>query len=177
MSKFRRVLNVILALFGILGAVILMLIPDSAYEVLALGISITLVYYGVKYIIYYLTNAQHMVGGKWFLLIGIIMFDMGVFVTAVYDRAQRLTLIYIISSHFIAAMLGLIRTVGDKKDCNPAWKIHLAQCIGSFIQVILCVIFINSGMIPLYLYCIYAIYNAVLMIISAFRKTAIVYVQ
>lgn len=50
-----------LALFGILGAVILMLIPDNAYEVLALGISITLVYYGVKYIIFYLTNAQHMV--------------------------------------------------------------------------------------------------------------------
>ena len=177
MSKVRRVLTIIVSLFGILGAVILMLIPDYSYEVLALGISLTLVYYGVRYIIYYLTNAQHMVGGKWFLLIGIIMFDMGVFVTAIYDRAQRITLIYIISAQLIAAVLGLIRTIGDKKDNNPSWKLHLAQTIASFIQVILCVVFINSDMVPLYLYCIYAIYTAILLIISAFKKTAIVYVQ
>ena len=177
MSKVRRVLTILASLCCILGAVSLMLIPDIAYEVLALGIGLTLVYYGVRYIIYYLTNAQHMVGGKWFLLIGIIMFDMGVFATAIYDRAQKLTLIYIICAQLVAAVLGLIRAAGDKKDNNPSWKLHLAQSIGSFVQVILCVIFINSSMIPLYLYCIYSIYTAILMIISAFKKTAIVYVQ
>ena len=177
MSKGRRVLTVVVALLGILGAVILMTIPDYAYEVLELGISLTLVYNGVRYIIYYITNAQHMVGGKWFLLIGIIMFDMGVFATAIYDRTQKITLIYIICAQLVAAVLSLIRAAGDMKDKNLSWKFHLAQGIGSSIQVILCLIFINSAMIPLYLYCIYAIYTAILMIISAFKKTAIVYVQ
>lgn len=177
MSKARRVLTIIAALFSIIGSVALMTNPDIAYKVLALGIGMTLVYYGVRYIIYYVTNAQHMVGGKWFMLIGIILFDMGVFAAVIFDRAQRLTLIYIICTLLIAAVLGAIRTVGDKKDNNPRWKISLAQSIAGFIQVILSVIFINDSMIPLYLYCVYAIYTAVLMIISAFKKTAIVYVQ
>ena len=153
------------------------MMPDIAYQVLALGVGMTLVYYGIRYIIYYITNAQHMVGGKWFMLIGIIMFDMGTFVTAVFDRAQVFMLIYIIAAHLVATILGAIRTVGDRKDNNPRWKISMAQCIAGFIQVTLTLIFINHSIIPIYLYCIYAIYSAVLMIISAFKKTAIVYVQ
>lgn len=177
MSKARRVLTILAALIAIEGSIAVMLMPDIAYKVLALGIGMTLVYYGIRYIIYYVTNAQHMVGGKWFMLIGIIMFDMGVFATAIFDRAQVITKIYIIAALLIAAVLGAIRTVGDRKDNNPRWKISLAQSIAGFIQVTLSVIFINENMIPLYLYCIYAIYTSVLMIISAFKKTAIVYVQ
>ena len=177
MSKARRIMTVLFALVAIFGALSLIFMPDIAFAALAFGIGITLVYYGVRYILYYLTHAQHMVGGKWFLLIGLIMFDMGVFAVAVYDKAQMITLIYIISANLIAAVLGLIRTIGDKKDNNPAWKIHLAQCIAGFTQVILCVIFIRSTTIPICLYCIYTIYTCVLVIISAFKKTAIVYVQ
>ena len=177
MSKTRRILTVFFSLVAIYGSLMLMFFPDIAFDALAFGVGITLVYYGVRYLLYYLTHAQHMVGGKWFLLIGLIMFDMGVFAVAVYDKAQMITLIYVISAHFIAAVLGLIRTIGDKKDNNPSWKLHLAQSIAGFIQVILCVIFIRSVMIPVCLYCIYTIYTSVLMIISAFRKTAIVYVQ
>lgn len=177
MSKVRRVLTIIASLIAIEGSIALMTIPDIAYEVLALGVGMMLVYYGVRYIIYYITNAQHMVGGKWFMLIGIIMFDMGTFAIAIFDRAQVITIVYIIITHFVVTVLGAIRTVGDRKDNNPRWKISLAQTIAGFIQITLSVIFINHSMIPLYLYCIYAIYSAILMIISAFKKTAIVYVQ
>ena len=177
MSKIRRVLTILASLIAIEGSVAIMMMPEIAYKVLALGIGMTLVYYGVRYIIYYITNAQHMVGGKWFMLIGIIMFDMGAFATAIFDRAQVITMIYIIATHFVVTVLGAVRTVGDRKDNNPRWKISLAQCIAGFIQVTLSLIFINHSMIPLYLYCIYAIYTSILMIISAFKKTAIVYVQ
>ena len=87
MSKARRIMTVLFALVAIFGAMILIFMPDIAFDALAFGIGITLVYYGVRYILYYLTHAQHMVGGKWFLLIGLIMFDMGVFAVAVYDKS------------------------------------------------------------------------------------------
>ena len=66
---------------------------------------------------------------------------------------------------------------GNKKDNNPGWKIDLAQGIGAIIQITICIVFIRSDLIPVYSYCVYAVYSAVLMIIRAFKKTAIVYVQ
>jgi uncharacterized membrane protein HdeD (DUF308 family) len=115
--------------------------------------------------------------GKWFLLIGLVLFDMGIFAMTLIDQAKILTLIYIIGSHAVVAVLGMIRAVGNKKDNNPGWKIDLAQGIGAIIQITICIVFIRSDLIPVYSYCVYAVYSAVLMIIRAFKKNAIVYVQ
>ena len=69
MTKTKRVFTIIGAFFAIQGALILMRAPEYALEIIAIGVGFTLVIYGIKYLIYYLTHAQHMVGGKWFLLI------------------------------------------------------------------------------------------------------------
>lgn len=177
MSKTRRVFTVILAIFVIQASIILMMVPEMAFEVIAFGIAVMLLFYGVKYLIYYLTHAQHMVGGKWFLIIGIILFDLGAFASSLLDQAQAILIIYVAGAHFVGAVLNIIRTVGNKKDNNPSWKIDLAQGIGNFAQVVLCLVFINHISIPVYIYCIGCIYTAVLMIITACKKTAIVYVQ
>ena len=177
MGKARRIFTILASLLAIEGAVSLVFMPDIALKVLAIGISITLIYYGARYLLYYITHAQHMVGGKWFLLIGLVLFDMGIFAMTLIDQAKILTLIYIIGSHAVVAVLGMIRAVGNKKDNNPGWKIDLAQGIGAIIQITICIVFIRSDLIPVYSYCVYAVYSAVLMIIRAFKKTAIVYVQ
>lgn len=177
MSKARRVWTIIGAAFALIGALAIVLMPDMALEFLALGISITLTYYGAKFLIYYLTHAQHMVGGKWFLLIGLILFDMGVFAIAIYDQAKIITVIYVIGTHLVSGILSMIRVAGNKKDNNPGWKTDLVQGIASISQVILCIIFINSVTIISISYAIYTIYYATMMVISAFKKTAIVYVQ
>lgn len=177
MSKTRRVFTIIGAVFVIQGALILMLVPDMAFELIAIGISVALTFSGIKYLVYYITHAQHMVGGKWFLLIGLILFDLGTFASLLIDQARAILIIYVAGAHLIGAILNVIRTVGNKKDSNPSWKIDLAQGIGNFAQVVLCLVFINHISIPVYIYCIGSIYTAILMIVSACRKTAIVYVQ
>ena len=53
----------------------------------------------------------------------------------------------------------------------------MAQGVGNIILVLLCIIFMHDVIIPVYIYCVSAIYTAILMLISAFKKTAIVYVQ
>lgn len=177
MSKARRVWTVIAALLAVQGAVAMVLIPDMGFELIALGVSVLLTYHGARHLIYYLTHAQHMVGGKWFLLIGLILFDMGVFATALYDQVQIITVVYVIGVHLVSGVLSLIRVAGNKKDGNPGWKMDLAQGIGSIAQVILCVIFIRSTTMIVISYAIYTLYYSALMVISAFKKTAIVYVQ
>ena len=62
-------------------------------------------------------------------------------------------------------------------ECNPGWKIDLAQFIGNIAQVVLCLVFIKHVEIPVFIYAIGVIYTAILKIVSAFKRTAIVYVQ
>lgn len=177
MTRTKRVLNILGAMLAIHGALLLMIIPESAFELIAIGVGLMLAYKGLRYIIYYLTHANHMVGGKRILLVGLILFDVGAFATALFDQAQAIMIIYVVGCHVITAGLNLIRAVGNKKDGNPGWKIDLAQGIGNISQVVLCLIFINHVEIPVYIYCIGVIYTSVLTIISSFKRTAIVYVQ
>ena len=177
MSKSRRVWNIFYAIFAIQGALFLMLVPEIAFIILAIGVGLDLTYYGLKYLIYYLTHAQHMIGGKRIMLIGLLMLDMGVFATVLYDQAQAIVIIYVVAGHLVAAGLNFVRAFGNKRDKNPGWKIDLAQGIGNFAQVVLCLVFIKNVGIPVYIYCIGVIYQSVLKIITSFKRTAIVYVQ
>ena len=177
MSKTRRVFNIITAVLTIQGALVLMLVPAAAFQLISVCVGLVLGYYGLRYIVYYLTHAQHMVGGKWIFLVGLIMFDMGVFATTLYEQAQAILIIYVVAAHLVAAVLNIVRAVVNKKDNNPGWKIDLAQGIGNIAQVVLCLVFINYVEIPVFIYCGGVIYSAVLRIIQSFKKTAIVYVQ
>ncbi len=177
MSKTKRVINVLEAILMIQMALILMLVPEEAFKLIAILVGLILTVYGLKYIIYYLTHAQHMTGGKRLLLVGLILFDAGTFAMVIYDRAKVLMVGYIVAVHLVASVLNFARAYSNKGDGNPAWKIDLAQGIGNFIQVVLCLVFINHVEIPVYIYCLGVIYSAVLKIIASFRRTAIVYVQ
>ena len=64
MSKTRRVWNIILAVLNIQGALILMLVPDIAFLLIAIFVGFMLMGRGLKYLFYYMTQANHMVGGK-----------------------------------------------------------------------------------------------------------------
>ena len=177
MTRSRRIMNIIGAVFSIQGALLLMIIPQIAFRIIAIGVGLWLAYKGGKYIIYYLTHANHMVGGKWFLLIGLILFDFGAFSSTLIDQAQVILIIYIVVCHLIGAGLRFVRAFGNKKDGNPGWKIDLAQGIGNVILVCLCLVFIRYVEIPVYIYCAGSIYTSILSIISSCKRTAIVYVQ
>ena len=118
-----------------------------------------------------------MTGGKWILLVGLIMFDLGIFALTLLDKASAILIIYVVAIHLVYGILGIVRAVSNKNDGNMGWKIDLAQGIGNLILVALCLIFIKHVEIPVYIYGAGVIYSAVLKIITAFKKTAIVYVQ
>ena len=177
MSKPRRVWNIIVAIFMIQSAILLMFVQDIAFELIAVGVGLILTFYGIKYLFYYLTHAQHMVGGKWILLAGLLLFDFGIFASVLVDQSRFITIIYVISGHLVAGGLGIVRAVSNKGDGNPGWKIDLAQGIGNLILVALCLIFINHVEIPVFIYSAGVIYSAILKIVQSCKRTAIVYVQ
>ena len=177
MTRTRRIFNIIGAAFAIQIALILVLVPEESFIIIAIGVGLMLTYKGLRYIVYYLTHANHMVGGKRILLVGLLLFDAGVFATTLFDQAQVIMIIYVVGCHVVAAVLNIVRTVGNKKDGNPGWKTDLAQGIGNIAQVALCLIFIKSVEIPVFIFCGGLIYSSILSIIASCKRTAIVYVQ
>lgn len=159
------------------GAIFLMTIPEIGFELVAFIVGLILAIRGIKFIIYYLTHAQHMTGGKWMLLIGLILFDFGIFALTLIDKATVIMIIYVVVIHLVAGLLGIVRAISNKKDGNTGWKIGLAQGIGNLILVVLCLVFIHHVEIPVFIYGAGVIYSAILKIISSFKRTAIVYVQ
>ena len=177
MSKKKRVWNIIVAVFMIQSALFLMFIPDVAFMIIAAFVGMMLTFRGVRFLIYYSTHACHMIGGKKILLVGLLMFDAGVFSVSLIDQAQMIMIFYVVAIHLVAAVLNMARAVSNKGDGNPGWKIDLAQGIGNMAQVVLCMIFAGYVEIPVFIYCAGVIYAAVIKIIRSCKKTAIVYVQ
>lgn len=158
-------------------ALLLMLFPSGAFVTIAMFVSIILTFRGIKFLIYYITHAQHMVGGKWLLLVGLIMLDLGMLAMALFDKAPSIMIVYVVSVHMVAGVLGIIRAVSNKNDGNTGWKIDMAQGIGNLVLVILCLVFIKHVEIPVFIYAAGVIYSAILRIIQSCKRTAIVYVQ
>jgi len=177
MSKTRRIWNILVAIMMIQAAAALMMVPSAGFILIAFFVGMLLAFRGIKFLIYYVTHAQHMTGGKWILLVGLIMFDLGIFAMELLDKASAILIIYVVAIHLIYGVLGIVRAVSNKKDGNSGWKIDFAQGIGNLILVALCLIFIKHVEIPVYIYGAGVIYSAVLKIITSLKKTAIVYVQ
>lgn len=177
MTKVRRIFKIIGAVLLIHIALFLMLIPQIALQLIAVMFSVILIFYGLKFILFYITHASHMVNGKWFILLGLLLFDIGVFASLMQNQSKLITIVYIAGAHLVGAILRLIRAVGNKKDNNPGWIIDCMQSIGNFIQVAVCIIFSQYVEVPVFIYCSGLIYSAILQIIQACKRTAIVYVQ
>ena len=177
MTKVRRIFKIIGAVLLIHIALFLMLIPQIALQLIAVMFSVILIFYGLKFILFYLSHASHMVYGKWFILLGLLLFDIGVFASLMQNQSKLITIVYIAGAHLVGAILRLIRAVGNKKDNNPGWIIDCMQSIGNFIQVAVCIIFSQYVEVPVFIYCSGLIYSAILQIIQACKRTAIVYVQ
>ena len=105
MSKKKRVWNILVAIFMIQSALLLMLIPEEAFLLIAVFVGLMLTFRGIKFLFYYGTHAKHMIGGKKILLVGLLMFDAGVFSTALLDQAQIIMIFYVVAIHLVAAVL------------------------------------------------------------------------
>ena len=121
MSKTRRLWNIIVAILMIQAALLLMLVPDASFILIVVFLSLVLTFKGLKFLIYYLTHAQHMVGGKWLMLVGLILLDMGGLAMVLIEQAPSIMIVYVAGVHLVYAVLGIARAVTNKGDGNTGW--------------------------------------------------------
>ena len=178
MSYIQRLKNIALGVAMLLFSVILFMVPDNGCLIIAAILSISLTVYGFGLLWYYFTMASHMVGGKAFLYQAVIVLDFSMFTTAMMSMAKLYVLIYMIGIHIFAGGIDILRALEEKRCAAPSWRIKL---ISGIISIVFAVILAAAGTffkradILVYGYCGSLAYSAVVRIVSAFRRTAVVF--
>ena len=177
MSGGQRIKNVLIGILIILGAVILIAFPEEGIIITASILSLSLFVYGIKTLIYYITMTRHMVGGRIMLYLAVVVLDLGMFTMMLTNIPKMYIALYLVVVYAFSGAIDIMRALEAKKYQAPSWRLSLISGIISVVIAILCIVFIGSTNMIVYLYSAGLIYSAIARIITAFRKTAIVYIQ
>ena len=180
MSRFQRIRSFIIGVLILLFSLLLLLLPKDSYGTITIIIALILLFYGARQLIYYLRMARHMVGGKIILYEAIIILDLGLFTYSLYDDKSLTILVFLLIIYAFTGFVDILRAFEEKKNGSRHWIRKLltgsAMVIFALALVIIALILKNT-LILKYGFCLSGAYAGVKRITSAFKKTAIIYIQ
>lgn len=175
MRKMTKIKNLLLSMIMIAFIVVLLSFIRFGPVLIILLVGAGLIVSGVRTLIFYITMARYMVGGKRIFFNSILLLDLGVFMMTGSKVSEQLVLFYLTAILAIAGVIDIIRALESKKEGAP-WKGRLLRGMVTIAILILTNIFKKQPNIVVYLFCIELLYYAVSKIISVFRKTAVIYI-
>ena len=177
MTKARRIGNVVTGLFIFgLGAV-LALDPSHTYKVVILVLGITLLFSGVRSLVYYFTMARHMVDGQNVLYRAVIVLDIGMFSLSLANIPFVFVILYLAAIHGFSGFVDILRARETRRLQAGAWKLIFSHGLINMFMAVQCLIFLGTPAVAVEIYALGLMYSGVMRIIQAFRKTAVVYIQ
>ena len=180
MSKMKRVSQVLWGLLMILLSFILFLFPEAGMTFIILVIAVSLTLYGMHMLTYYSRLARHMIGGKYILYLGMVVFDFGLMTFTMTGTRTLPVFIYLFALFVFSGVLDVMKAFEEKKNKAPFWFFRLLFGLLSIsfgiLSVISCFVWKSTDALT-YLFCIVLFYYGFVRIIKAFRKTAVVYIQ
>ena len=180
MTRFDRILSVLAALITI-PLVVLLFRLDAIHglKLILIVIQTTMTLRGLQVIAYYLSMGRHMVGGQNVLYRGMVFLDLGILAVTIFEHPAVYTLIYISLLHVFTGTVSALRANESRKIGAP-WKLKMTYGITNILlaaAVVICGIAFNRLRVAVWVYSIGIIYSSIMRIITAFRKTEIVYIQ
>ena len=137
-------------------------------------------FYGIRCLILYFTMARHMVGGASILYKGIIVLDLAIFTLCMVDDPHMYIMLYLLGMHAFAGVMDILLAMEARRFGAPAWKQSLGSGIVNLavaVSAVVAVLFLHSTTDLVYIYAGCLFYSACSQFVSAFQKTAIVYIQ
>ena len=175
MSSFQRIQNIVIGLITIVIAISMMALPERGDGLAALLISISFAFSGLRTLIYYFTMARFMVGGKRILFRGLILLDLGLFTFTLIDNSKIYVILYLVIIHAISGAISIVKSLQEKKD-GASWKLSRVSGTVNLLMALFCIVFIGSTDMIVFIFGAGLLYAGFMRIVSAFRRTAIVYV-
>lgn len=179
MTLMQRIQKILGALIMVLCAVLIVILDDDGFIVIAVILFVSLVTSGVRSLYFYFTMARHMVDGRGMLYRGLILLDLGIFSFTVLDDPRLLIVLYLLAANAFSGIVDILRALEARKLQAPSWQLSLASGVVSIALALAALFFgfVTKNMqVLIGIYIAGLLWSALLNLISAFRKTAIVYI-
>lgn len=167
----------LLMLFAVLIVISSFLDEELGYALIVIAIGATLIAGGVGNIFYYFTMSRFMIGGRWIFYLGVLRLDMGVFTLTLYDDARFFIALYIGGLNLFHGAVDILKGLEARRNGSLSWKRSVIHGVFNTVIAVLCLIFASRGILIILVYAFGLVGSAVIRIVSAFRKTAVVYIQ
>ena len=178
MSRFRKIGNVLIGIVLILCSLLFVLLDDrDAIEIIIRILCATLLLHGLKELLFYLTLARCMVGGRSVLYRAVISIDMGLFALSLSNVSIVYIMLYLAGVHLFSGAIDILRAVDALRLRAGSWRIQFIQGVVYTAIALLCLIFIRSITIAVTIYALGLGYTGLMRIIHAMQKTEIVYIS
>lgn len=177
MSKLQRVNSFVTGILMVLFAGLLVLDPKNNFILIVAALSIFMMLGAIKMLWYYFTTARLMVGGRRILYQGIIYLDLALFTWSLNDVPMIYIILYLIAINAFAGVVDMGLAINAKKSNAPSWRLKFSAGVVELGMAILCMVFIRSTNIVVWVYALGVAYSGLVRIIDAFRKTEVVYIQ
>ena len=180
MTLMQRIGKVLSALLSVLCALLVLALKEEGFELVILVLSWSLILLGVRDLYFYFTMARHMVDGRGVLWFGVIVLDFGIFTLSMSQNQGLFIVIYLLGLHAFSGVIGIVRALESRSYHAPSWRLNLISGIMNIVFAGAAVYFglIRSDMQSLcWIYALGLFYSAATKLLTAFHKTAIVYIQ
>ena len=175
MTKLQRVRDILLGIIMIAVAGVLFILGESVYWVIISVLSIVYTFRGLSTIVYYFSMARFMNGGRSILYKGVIMLDFGILTGTLTDVPRIYILLYLVAIHAFSGAVELLRA-REAASYGGAWKLKMFHGILDLGMALMCIVFISHLNIAVIIYAFGLVYSAILRIITACRRTRLIYI-
>lgn len=177
MGSAKRVSYFFVGLIMMLCGLILFMELEDGYQDVLLILEVMLLLHGIRKLVFYFTMARHMVGGINIFYQGILTFDAGLFALNLHDVPRIYAMLYLIAYMLVTGVIDAVRTNEIRKQGSRQWKYQMLTGMIKILISIICIFHLNSAEIIAIIYGVGLFSSAISHIVTAFRRTAIVYVQ
>ena len=176
MSGTSRIYNIVSGVVMIICSWILFRNQDLGLEFAAMILGVSLLLTGIHYLYYYFSMARHMVGGRYVLFVAVFVLDFALFTAALSDFPRLYVVLYLLGYHAFTGLINIMRGLEAKRYKSPDYRRNILAGSFDFLIAFGCIVFIRRRQMLILGYCLTLAWSAIIRIISAFRRTAVIHI-
>ena len=180
MNGLHRIGKVTLGVLTVLCGLLMALDPGHGLHIALLILGITLLLAGIRYLRFYRSMARHMIGGRSILILGVILLDFGIFTLSLHSVQIEFLTVYLLAAYAFSGVVDILGALEARGYEAKSWRMKMSTGIVNILvaaAALFCGVLMKSPDLVVYIYSFGLIHSGVMRIISAFRRTAIVYIQ
>lgn len=177
MGSLRRIANAASGVVLIILGLLLLQDPRGGYDLVLRLLMTTFTLYGLQMLVYFFTMARYMTGGFEILYKGVFILDAGLFVLFLDNIPRLYVMFYLLGGLALSGVIDILQANYARKLQAGNWRYQIFYGILKVLILVPALFYLDSVRSLTYIYAAGLIHTAFTCLVTAFRRTEIVYVE